>query len=150
MRFNDLNLKSIPTSVQAGIGFLLAGWVSFLTGVWFYYGKEFFQKFFIAGLVTLFCITRFKNWARILALLSNTIIAIYCGFFTAIFYLSKGSPLAILISGGTVLLFIGSCLFLLKKDGVAFFKASSKTPENIPESPAAPPVPPYPKRPARK
>jgi hypothetical protein len=150
MLFDEMNLKSIPTSVKAGIGLLLAGWLSFLPSVWFFYSKDFFQKFFIAGLVTVFCISRLKDWARILALLSNTIIAIYCGFFAVIFYLGKGNPLAVVLSGCTLVLFVCSSIFLLKKDGVAFFKARTKTQENEPPAPAAP-VPPTPaKKPTRK
>jgi hypothetical protein len=150
MLFNESTLKSIPASVKAGIGLLFAGWVSFLIGIWFFYGQEFFQKFAIAGLVTLFCITRFKNWARILVLLSNTIIAIYCGLFGALFYLNKANPLAVVLSACIVVLLTSSSIFLLKKDAVAFFKAHSKTEEKPAPAPAAPTSPVAPKKKRRK
>lgn len=117
-------LKEAPTSVKRGIILLFAGWAFFWFTVYFYYAKEFFNRFFIGGLLVLFCILLVKNWARMLAILSNAMVVVCCAFFGALFYEGGYYPVA-LISAVNVVLFALSAYFLFIKSSGDFFKKHS-------------------------
>ena len=116
-------IKAIPVNVKNGVGLLFVGWVWFLYSIYSYYGKNYLTRFLISGVVLFVCVLQFKKWARILALLCNTLTILYCFVFIALFHLSGSNPYAVVASAINVLLFAFSSYFFLQKTSVDFFKA---------------------------
>lgn len=130
MGSEKFNFEKIPGSVKSGVGLLLAGWLWLLYSVYYYYDKTFLMRFFIGGVVVFVCVLQFKKWARILALLCNTMTILYCAFFAAAFHMSGSDSQLVVASVINVLLFSSSSYFLLLKSSADFFRRSDSLKDN--------------------
>ncbi len=121
-RFSDFitDFKKYPKSVHTALIFLYIGWAWFLMLLYMLVNEINMRMFIIALSMCILVIRRF-NWARVLCLLCNALMIIYCSLFIIDFW-QKGLEKNALLMAINVILFICSSYYLFIKETAEFFK----------------------------
>ena len=134
MKASIFEFKSIPNDVKNGLLFLYLGWLWFYIASYFFYlNGEIPWKFIAGGAVICVLVSQFKNYARVLCLLFNIMMILWCVLLSALFF--KQFTDKFIASVVNFILFSLSTFYLFKKDAADFFKAQSQpAPKGQPSS----------------
>lgn len=113
--------SKLPGSVKWALFFVHVSWVFFIISLYAIYLPGYsVLRFVIMGLACCYMVTKFYSWGRMLALLGNAMILLYCIFFSLIFF-GKDQVL-FFTSIGNVILFSLASYFLWTEETAFFFK----------------------------
>jgi hypothetical protein len=122
------DFKAFPNSVRNGLLFLVIGWIwhYFSLYRYFFNGNIPFNQIVI-GVSICYFVFRIKNWARVLCLVSNSLIILMYLSVTYSFFV-MGKPHLGVVSGLNVILFSIATYFLAIGESSGFFKERSPRP----------------------
>lgn len=121
--------EPFPRSAKNGIIALFAAWIFFIFSLhWYYLPGQNVSRILIIAAATCFVVVRGYNWGRILCLLANVMISLWCVVFAAAFWgVDTGK---FVVSVVNVILFSAATYYLWTKTSSAFFKTFRSSPEN--------------------
>jgi len=125
-------LDPFPSSAKNGILALFAGWIFFLISLYTYYlPGENPSKEVLVAIALCYVVAKGFNWGRILCLLANIMLIIWCAVFAAAYFYPQfiklyGKHTAFGASLVNLAFFSMSTYFLFKKETSEFFKTFRK------------------------
>lgn len=118
--------KPFPATTRYGLLCLAAAWLCFIFSLYHFFGPgQDWSRIIIIGAAMGCVVVSGYAWGRILCLISNIMIVLYCIFFSLIFF--DRNPVAFAASIVVLVLFAGATYFFWTKESATFFKTFRKS-----------------------